>query len=210
MIYTVGDSFTYGQELPNPQEQAWPTLLARKLDKRLVNQGRGGAGNDFIVKKTVQAITKYSPEIVVVAWTSFGRKEFADQHGPYTLWPGSGVFGSDPKLAFRMELAKYITVHRNELYEYRCWLRQVILLQNYLQNNGIDYVMCNNFDNQKVYDVFCNDNREYYDLIDRDRFIGWPRQGIAEWVQGTPHGPGGHPLEQGHEIIADKILERLQ
>jgi hypothetical protein len=212
MIYTVGDSFTYGQELPNPQEQAWPTLLANKLNKNLVNEGRGGAGNDFIVKKTIQAIAKYRPEIVIIAWTSFGRKEFADEHGPYTVWPGiaDSVFGSDPKLSFRMDLVKYITLYNNELYEYRCWLRQVILLQNYLQNNNIDYIMCNVFDNQKKYDVFSNDNKEYYDLIDKDRFIGWPKEAIIDWVYGTPHGPGGHPLEQGHQIIANKILERLQ
>ena len=166
MIYTVDDSFTYGQELPNPQEQAWPILLANKLNKNLVNEGRGGAGNDFIVKKTIQAVAKYKPEIVIIAWTSFGRKEFADEHGPYTVWPGSGdsIFGSDPKLSYRINLVKYITLYNNE----------------------------------------------YYDLIDKDRFIGWPTEGIVEWVYGTPHGPGGHPLEQGHQIIANKILESLQ
>jgi len=47
-------------------------------------------------------------------------------------------------------------------------------------------------------------------FIDKDRFIGWPTEGIVEWVYGTPHGPGGHPLEQGHQIIANKILESLQ
>ena len=212
MIYTVGDSFTYGQELPNPQEQAWPVLLANKLNKNLVNEGRGGAGNDFIVKKTIQAVSKYKPELVVIAWTSFGRKEFADEHGPYTVCPGSGksVFGSDPKLSYRIDLVKYITLYNNELYEYRCWLRQVILLQSFLQNHKIDYIMCNVFDNQNRFEEFCKDNQGYYELIDKDRFIGWPTEGIVQWVYGTPHGPGGHPLEQGHQIIANKILERLQ
>ncbi len=31
--------------------------------------------------------------------------------------------------------------------------------------------------------------------------------GFVEWAYGTPHGPGGHPLEQGHKQIAEKIYE---
>lgn len=31
--------------------------------------------------------------------------------------------------------------------------------------------------------------------------------GFVEWAYDTPHGPGGHPLEQGHKQIAEKIYE---
>jgi phage anti-repressor protein len=209
MLYTVGDSFTYGQELPNPEQQAWPVLLADRLGYRLINDGRPGVGNEYIVKQTIKAVAKYKPELVVVAWTSCGRQEHADEWGAYDIWPGcsSRVFDEDPKLQYRKELIKYITVNNNAEHEYRRWLRQVILLQSFLQNHGIDYIMCNVFDNQHRFGKHYRDNQGYYELIDHTKFVGWPNDGFVEWAYGTPHGPGGHPLEQGHKQIAEKIYE---
>jgi hypothetical protein len=59
------------------------------------------------------------------------------------------------------------------------------------------------FDNQERY----NPDEEYIKLVDTTKFIGWPKHGFVEWAYGTPHGPGGHPLEQGHKQIAEKIYE---
>ena len=36
-ILTVGDSFTYGDELDNPADTAWPALVAAALDSTLTN-----------------------------------------------------------------------------------------------------------------------------------------------------------------------------
>ena len=209
MLYTVGDSFTYGQELPDPATQAWPVLLAKRLGYHLINDGTPGVGNEFMIKKTMQAVAKHKPELVVIAWTSCGRTEFADEWGVYDTWPGcsSRVFDEDPKLQYRKELIKYITVNNNAEHEYRRWLRQVILLQSFLQNHGIEYIMCNVFDNQHRFGKHYKDNQGYYELIDDTKFLGWPMHGFVEWAYDTPHGPGGHPLEQGHKQIAEKIYE---
>lgn len=208
MLYTVGDSFTYGQELQNRYRDAWPTLLARQLGMELVNDGRPGAGNEFIVKRTIQAVSKFKPSLVVIAWSSCGRQEHSDDWGVYDIWPGcsSRVF-DDEQLGHRKELIKYITLNNNAEHEYRRWLRNVILLQSFLQNHKIDYIMCNVFDNQHRFGKFYKDNQGYYELIDETKFIGWPNDGFVQWVYETPHGPGGHPLEQGHKIIAEKIYE---
>ena len=111
MLYTVGDSFTYGQELPNPEQQAWPVLLADRLGYRLINDGRPGVGNEYIVKQTIKAVAKHKPKLVVVAWTSCGRQEHADEWGAYDIWPGcsSRVLDEDPKLQNNKEIIKYIT-----------------------------------------------------------------------------------------------------
>ena len=205
MIYTVGDSFTYGQELSDPATQAWPKLVADRLGYQLINDGTPGVGNEFMVKKTMQAVAKHKPKLVIVAWTSCARTEFADQWGVYDTWPGcsSRVFDEDPKLKYRHDLIKYITRYNNDVHEYRRWLRQVILLQSFLQNHSIEYIMCNTFDNQERY----NPNEEYIKLVDTTKFVGWPNDGFVEWAYDTPHGPGGHPLEQGHKQIAEKIYE---
>ena len=41
-IYANGCSFTYGDELSNPAESAWPILLADKLSGDIVNDAVSG------------------------------------------------------------------------------------------------------------------------------------------------------------------------
>lgn len=211
ILYTVGDSFTYGDELSDPKKDSWPAVLSDKLSMSLINEGRSGVGNEYIVKKTIQAVSKYRPSLVIIAWTSCGRIEFADQYGVYDIWPGcsSRAFSEDrsSKLEYRHELIKYVNQHNNDMHEYRRWLRNVILLQSFLQNQSIDYIMCNVFDNQHRFEKYYKDNQEYYELIDHTRFLGWPKDGMVEWAHRTPKGPGGHPLEEGHKKIAEEIYE---
>ena len=56
LLYTIGDSFTYGEELPTPSTQSWPALLSNKLNYDLINCGKPGTGNNYIIKT---AIKKY-------------------------------------------------------------------------------------------------------------------------------------------------------
>jgi len=212
-LFTIGDSFTYGDELPD-RSKAWPSLLADKLGYNLINGGTSGVGNEFIVRKTIKAVATSAPTLVVIAWTSCGRQEHADEWGAYDIWPGCssrGVnFDEDAKLAYRKELIKYITMHNNEEHEYRRWLRQVIMLQSFLQVHNIDYIMCSAFDNQMCYKKYYKHNQEYYDLIDTTKFVGWPHDGLVEWAYGTPTATGGHPLHKGHRKIAEKLYETLR
>jgi len=208
-LYTVGDSFTYGQELQDPAASCWSKLVADGLDYQLINDGCPGVGNEYMIKKTMKAVSEIKPELVIVAWTSAGRVEFADEWGVYDTWPGcsSKVFDEDPKLGYRKQLIKYITAYNNEEHEYRKWLRQVILLQSFLTCYNIDYRFVSAFDNQHRNKIYSDTG--YTNMINTDKFIGWPLEGFVEWTYGTPRGPGGHPLEEGHQRIAEKIIEAL-
>jgi len=95
-------------------------------------------------------------------------------------------------------------------HEYRRWLRNVVLLQSFLRDQSIDYRFVNTFDNLIRGNKYIAWSPEYTQLIDTDKFIGWPNTGFMEWAYGTPHGPGGHPLEEGHQLIAEKIIEALR
>lgn len=210
MIYTIGDSFTYGEELADPAKDAWPVLLADRLNMPLINEGRPGIGNEFIIKKTIQAVVKYKPKLAVIAWTSSGRSEFADGLGVYDIWPGcSSKKFENSQYKNRIELIKYISRYNNSEHEYRRWLRQVVLLQSFLRDKNINYVMCSAFDNQHRFGKEYRNNQGYYELIDHKKFLGWPNDGFVEWAYGTPHGTGGHPLELGHQRIAEAIAKHL-
>ena len=51
-LYTIGDSFTYGDELPD-RSKAWPYLVAKALGYTVDNLAQPGASNDYIVRTTV-------------------------------------------------------------------------------------------------------------------------------------------------------------
>ena len=53
-------------------------------------------------------------------------------------------------------------------------------------------------------------NNTVVDQIDSTYYIGWPNETMMEWTYGTPQGPGGHFLEQGHQRVADKIYEHIR
>jgi len=210
MLYTIGDSFTYGAELANPSADAWPSLLANKLGMSLFNEGKPGVGNEYIIKRTILAVSKHRPDLVVIGWTSCSRREFADEKGVFDIWPTHNRRRfNNAKLGHRLPLIDYITRYNNDLHEYRGWLRQLVLLQSFLQVNNQKYLMLSTHDNQHRFGKFWTQCQDYYDLIDHTKFVGWPNDGMVEWAYGTPHGPGGHFLEQGHQRVAEKIAEYI-
>ena len=63
MILTVGDSFTYGEELAD-RTSAWPQVLANKINYELVNLGQPSASNDKILRKTLDYLTFNTVDLV--------------------------------------------------------------------------------------------------------------------------------------------------
>lgn len=209
MIYTLGDSFTYGEELPDPATQAWPALLSKKLGQSLINRGRPGCGNNYIVKTAIKQVPSLKPDLVIVAWTSCGRMEFADRYSVYDIWPSCNRRWEKPR-PHRQTLIKYITSYNNDLHQYRGWLRSVILLQDFFKLRNVDYRFVNTFDNHELNKKYAKFSKEYISLIDTSRFIGWPNNSMMEWMGECPRGPGGHPLELGHQRIAEVIFTGLK
>ena len=211
MLYTLGCSFTYGEELPDPSTQSWPALLANKLGYTLDNQGQPGRGNSYIVRTAMEQVPQLKPKLVIVAWTSCGRMEFYSNtdNAEFDIWAGcSRVWPK--RYPEREELVKNITVHHsNDQHQYRNWLRSVILLQDFFKLRNINYRFVSAFDNQNLNRLYMKKNQVYVDLIDTDKFIGWPFDGMSEWQGDCPRGPNGHPLELGHQRIADAIFSAL-
>jgi hypothetical protein len=192
LLYTLGDSFTYGEELLDPATQSWPALLAEQLDYELINRGQPGCGNSYIIKTAIKEIPKLQPDLVIVAWTSCGRMEFADRYSVYDIWPGCNLRWERP-YPHRDTLIKYITSYNNELHQYRSWLRSVILLQDFLKLRNIRYKFLSAFDNLSLHQKYSKHSQEYVTLVDTDNFVGWPDQEIITWCYGYPHEPRGHP-----------------
>lgn len=201
-LLTVGDSFTYGEELDN-LTNAWPNLLADKLGYKLTNLAKPGSGNTRMIRLCIEQVDNY--DIVVIAWSHWARIEFADNYGIYDTWPGHQGLTFTGNIDFRNQLLQYITHNHNDDYLYNQQLINVILLQNYLKSVNKKYIMITSFGK-----LISKPNQELIRQIDNTYYPGWPNETMMEWTYGTAQGPNGHFLEAGHQRVADKINEHIR
>ena len=207
MIYAIGDSFTFGDELTS-QDLAWPSLLSKKLNKDIINKGRPATGNNRMVKRAIDAVINQT-EMVIIGWSDCNRQEFADEKGIYDIWAGRN-FRSFLDDTHRIGLIKYMTAYDTPEYYYAKWLRQIILVQSLCKLNSIPCVMFISCGANESHNLYNSNFSKLINAIDQSQFVSDMSTSVAEWTWGTPHGPNGHPLEQGHQIIADKIYEHIR
>lgn len=210
-ILTVGDSFTYGEELENLHD-AWPYKLANKIPKsHLINLGEPASSNDKIVRKVVEHVLLNPTDLVIIGWSNIGRSEHADEFGYYDVWPGySGNLFTKDGTEWRKELADYVSRYHDSEAIHRKFLQTVLLLQGFLESRNIKYVMCNIVQNEYYKKKHFSGINDYKEQINKERFLGFNEAGMCEWTHGCPQGPGGHFLEQGHDIVANRIYEHIR
>jgi hypothetical protein len=153
-----------------------------------VNIAKSGASNDYIIRSTVLTIElekKYDK--VIIAWTSPNRIEIGDKH----LTPSSyRKYGLIVDEVFR---------EWDEKWAYWKFITQTQLLHAYLDSKSIPHVFVSAFDIQRM----ANGNG-------LPCYLGWPNEGFVEWMGDCPKGPEGHPLQDGHIQIANKINEHIR
>jgi hypothetical protein len=208
-LLTVGDSFTYGDELTD-QFQAWPNRLADLLGYEVNNMGQSGCSNVSILRRTLEELAVNYYDLLVVGWTSPGRIEWKDDIGiAYDIWPG---YSPDTKFfkdhPWRVDFLNFISQHHNSAYLYQQYLIQVIALQSYCKANAIEYRMINVRHNDYYRNVGNEPHKQLAKQIHADKFIGWDEFGMIELTAQFPKGKNNHPLQAGHERIANEIYSR--
>jgi hypothetical protein len=208
-ILAVGDSFTYGEELDN-RDNAYPYYLAKGLKAEVVNLAIPGGGNTQMIRKVIEYVVSEEPlDLVLIGWTSPGRVEFADSAGIYDLWPGY----SGPKyneMEWRIEQLNLLNKHHDPKYLYGQYLYNVIMLQSFLKERNIKYIMTTVAANEYYHKAHFNHDQNLPKLIDQQYFLGWPSEGMAEWTNGCKRGPRGHFLEEGHRKVTAKLYEHIR
>lgn len=180
MILVNGDSFTAGEE----STVAWPSLIPDT-----VNIAMSGASNDHIMSGIVyytQAVKK--PDYVIVAWSSPDRIDIGGKHLTATSQDRYGK-----------TLVDEVFKNWNTDWARIKFLTQLDLLHGFLENKNIPHVFVSTFDIQ----TWAQGPMEEF-------YYGWPNEGIVEWMGDCPKGPGGHPLELGHQRIAERINEHIR
>lgn len=206
MIYAIGDSYTYGAELVS-QDYAWPALLSQILNKPIINQGRPASGNWRMVKRAMDAVFNHA-EMVIVGWSDPLRKEFADDTGLFDIWAGRDY--KNMQGSHRIDLVKYMTAYDVEEYHYVQWLRYVILLQQFCLANQTPCLMFMSCGADSYNKLYANNHLELVNQIKKETFVGWPDRSMQTMTFHLPRGPQGHSLNDGHELIAEKLYEYIR
>ena len=201
-LLAVGDSFTFGEELSDVTDNltsskfAWPELLAGRLGWEVTNLAKPGSGNTRMVRHVVNEIDNH--DVFIIAWSHWARIEFADANGPFDVWPGCSALPHEQYSPHRKTAVDYITRYHSDDYLIGQYLLNVELLETFLKYHEKKYIMLSAFEFPiKTNKTFTN-------------YLGWPNESMMEWTYGTPQGPRGHFLEEGHQRVADKIYEHIR
>ena len=216
MIYCIGDSFTFGAELPDalatcrPSKSAWPYMLGLKLNKPVENLGHQGTGCTRVIKRAMDCVFKGDAEIIIIAWPNANRIEWCDEQGVFDIWPARQ---SELMPDERVDIIKQVTrdwSEHTDHWNYRRWLRNIILLQTFFKANNQKYIMLQTQGTTELTNVWVDIDRDLFKHVDPTYFLGWPNNSMMQWTQGLPQGPWGHFLSEGHAVIADKVYEHIR
>jgi len=234
MIYANGCSFTFGDELISPNESAWPIILGSKLASGVYNDAVSGGSNSRIVYNTIkQSSKKY--DLYLIAWTTYTRFTFykSDNNFEINFNPQlkNQVYGQEK--FFKQWGETLYKIWYNELYAFKKWLQEIILLQRFLVKTN--YLMINTFNNnlhhwlsdestfientkslmnfdimndEQIFEEF-KEIRYYINCIDTHKFYMWNRFCIQNLTSNYKCGPDGHLLEDGHLHIANIVYNHL-
>lgn len=232
-LYFNGCSHTYGDDLADPSTQSWPAVIAKSLGCEFDNDSVSGGSNDRIRYRLLKMADHYDK--IYLAWTYTTRftRYRSDNNHEVNFNPqlNHSLYGDSDE--FRLYGKIHYTTWHNELFAFKLWLQDIVLVQRYLASKNKRYVMLNthhnhidrwssawqNF-NDSVKSLLCFDtidddqlyseHREIQSLlaeIDHSRFIGWNQWWLTQMLDQYPVSNTGHLLEQGHKATAEYILE---
>lgn len=75
MLLVNGCSYTYGDELDNPEQERWSTFLGDLRSTEVVNIAQPGSSNSKIYRDTLNYIRVHHPSECIVMWSAFERVE---------------------------------------------------------------------------------------------------------------------------------------
>ena len=206
MIYCFGDSFTFGDELAD-RNDAWPGVLNQMTDHIVVGIAKPGASNSWICNKVIQKCLEQKPQLAIIAWTTTDRYEFFDENNnSLCINVNDGITNTFVKQLY--------SEYHNVGGKFLEWVCQAILLQNFLENQGIPYRFVHAF-SSGINDIIDNNKhnphfKKMLSFLNTDCFIGWPGDDFIKWSRGSPLGPNGHFLEQGHKQVAEHMYEQIK
>ena len=206
ILLAGGDSFTWGNELPDCDESrfsrlSWSALLAEQYSLDYNCVAEGGASNQTIARKVMESVDS-STKLVAVMWTFPVRHELLLRRDHSKNLNKNYVNVSpwhlDDKY-LRNYASSLLDLASHEYHEQQSLL-SIYALQNFLSNRDIPY-------------VFSAATTQVYDMLDKDTILAkeiessWYRkgEGFYDWSKskGYELSSLGHPIAQAHRDWID-------
>lgn len=203
-LLTIGDSFTYGLELPDRTTKSWPVLLAKDIGYDLTNVSYGGASNDMMYRECVSHTVSHDYDITIVCWTNPARLEVMLDGRPCSI-----NYSPRMKKIFPWIEEYYKNNHSDDLAHQKT-LCMILGLQAFLRQKNKRYIFCSTFGLQELNQQFALQSKHLQHQVDPCYYVEWPLGGMTNWMGDCDKGPGGHPLELGHQRIKEKIHEHIR
>lgn len=204
-IVSAGCSFTFGEELVNPQIESWPYVVSQNLGVGCVNLGWPGASNEHIVNCVIDYCSNndISNTFFTVMWTHFSRQLFCRSENYKFIrnisitWPAE--YDRDLKTLL-------FTKYYNEDFLFKKTLMQIILLQNFFHANNCPYIMCTSMGHSAP-DVIHDDLQPLINMIDKTKYKGFLKDSFDTLTTPAYRSPKGHPNAMAHKEMADIITQ---
>ena len=216
ILYTNGCSFTWGDELSN-RNSRYASLLANKLNCKLVDLSMNGSSNERILRTTFDYLqdpkTDLENLIVVIGWSGISRTEIYN-NGWDTITPT--MIGTDERAT------EYYTHIQSEQQDNLNFYYQVLILQMWLEKHNVKYFMFRIDSGQVKMVVKDGSNKEVSDGYDTTHlsqqqikdinlktFPSYISNTLTFREYGIQNGgglkPKGHPDEKSHELFTEYL-----
>lgn len=213
-LYTIGDSWTFGEELVNPKEDSWPSVLSKELDCEVVNEAECGGPNDWMFRRTIEWVCQQKSldnTIVIVAWSEPNRRE--EKFNPVMY--GTKLWRKVMKYFYSDELSHYKSI---------CYM---VSLQEFLKSKNVKYLFfqpwCDILSSEKRLQTIRNNKSKFSDWLSESvPGVFYPKKlGVGDIIKDIDkkyvmgpyilHGKleTAHPNKEEHKLMAKFIREKI-
>lgn len=206
---TNGCSFTYGDELLDPVNEAWPAVLAKKFGVPVVNLACGGTSNDRIYRTTANYffIDTGSNPFYIFGMTSHLRREEYFEYAKSYIPVQIGYPSTDPPDKMLPVYEDFLTRNADEVVlcfrKYHIWLSLINLMRatntNYLT---VDMLPCYKNEYLHVKEFF---PKMYEYVFEDPNYI----DDFGQLGKTMTFLPAGHYDVPSNSAIANKFYERM-
>ena len=230
ILYSIGDSVTWGAELENKEEERYSKLVANHLNGIDCNNASAGVSNDYIFRNTMRDINQWiktkriwdetngwveSDELkVLIGWTSPTRFEWWDgkKYVQDRLWVDYDKWGKPDENQTTEQQDKFI-LHQNELIpSYIRTFNHIQSLISLCELNDIDYYFFNTFyqyenikEPKSKIDLWGRETEQLglkYLKVEMDNMYDYLNKNNATFHERK------HPTKKSHKLWANYIIEK--
>ena len=203
MILFDGCSYTYGDELENPEKDAFPHQIARMRQRDSENSfiykniGECGKSNDGILRTTLEFCENNPVSLAIIQFTKFARREVKKygRNKYYNIIPENSDAGS----------LEYYEKFQNVDDDVANFHKNKFILESYFKKRNIKHFFCCIQNMQKLPPYHLS---TWYELCDKKPILNL-RELLGRQKANPLRYSGGHPSVKGHELIAKQIYENI-